>query len=141
MYDLRELVSVGRSAKVSRVIQESDTATNYSKELHDLMATPTVIRLAMNAAAEAIDQFLPDGYISIGRQLEFEHTASTFLGVKVTVEATVVEVQPQYIVFDIRATDELGEIGFGKHKRSIANVESVVRRAKERKERMINSMA
>ncbi len=141
MYDLRELVSVGRSAKVSRVIMESDTATNYSKELHDLMATPAVIRLAMQASAEAIDEFLPEGYISIGRQLEFEHTASTFLGVKVTVEATVIEVQPLYIVFDIRATDELGEIGFGRHRRSIANIESLLRRAKARKEQMLNSRA
>lgn len=141
MYDLRELVSVGRSAKVSREIKESDTATNYSKALHELMATPTVIRLAMQASAEAIDQFLPEGYISIGRQIEFEHTASTFLGIKVTVEATVVEVQPLYVVFDIKATDELGEIGFGRHRRSIANIESLLRRAKERKELMINSMA
>lgn len=139
MYDLRELVSVGRSAKVSRVIQESDTATNYSKGLEELMASPAAIGLAMQASAEAIDKFLPEGFISIGRQIEFEHTASTMLGVKVTVEATVTDVQPLYIILDIRATDELGEIGHGTHRRSIVNTASLLRRAQTRKEQMLNS--
>lgn len=139
MYDLRELVSIGRTAKVSRVINESDTSAGYSKGMEELMASPAAIGLAMQASAEAIDKFLPDGYISIGRQIDFEHTATTMIGVKVTVEATVADVQPLFIILDIKATDELGEIGHGTHRRSIVNMASLLRRAQTRKEQMINS--
>lgn len=139
MYDLRDLISVGRSAKISHVVQESDAATKYSKGLEELMATPAVIRLAIQASAEAIDQYLPEGYISIGRAVEFEHTASTRVGMEVTIEATVVEVQPLYIVLDIKVSDELGDIGFGKHKRSIVILEKLIERSKRRAALTTNS--
>jgi len=138
MYDLRELVSVGRSAKVSRVVKESD-ATGYSDVLNSLMATSAVIGLAMQAAGEAIDPFLPEGYISIARQVEFEHSASTMIGIKVTVEATVTEVQQLYIDLAIKVTDELGEVGHGLIRKSIVHTASLLSRAQNRRERMLNS--
>lgn len=139
MYDLRDLVSVGLSAKISHVTKESDAATSYSKGLEDLLATPATIGLAIQAAAEAVDKYLPEGYISIGRYIEFEHTASTRIGMEVTVEATVVEVQPLLILFDIRVSDQLGEIGFGRHKRSIVILEKLTERSKRRASMLTNS--
>lgn len=132
MYDLRELVSVGRSAKVSRLVKESDTATSYSKGLEEFLATTVVIGMGIQASALAIDQYLPEGYISIGREIEFEHFASTMQGVRVTVEATVIEVQSQYMVLEIKAVDEAGEIGRGKHRRSIVKIEYLLARAAKR---------
>lgn len=139
MFDLRDLVSVGLSAKVSRVVKESDTATNYSTELKELMATPAVIGMAIQASVEAIDRFLPEGYVSIGRWIEYEHTATTILGIEVTVSSTVVEVLPTHMILEIVVTDELGAIGHGRHRRSIVHTESLLARARKRKEQMINS--
>ena len=132
MYDLRDLVAVGRSAKIVHTVKESDAATKYSKGLEEFMSTPAIIRLAIQVSADAIDEYLPDGYISIGRSIEFEHTASSKVGMHVTVEAVVTEVQPLYIILDIKASDEAGEIGFGKHKRSIVIVDKLKERANNR---------
>lgn len=138
MYDLRDLVPLGISAKVSRVVKESDTATNYSPELQNLLATPACIGLAIQACVEAIDDRLPDGFVSIGRSIEFEQTLSTQLGVKVTMEALVVEVQPTYILIRLTLWDGMGEIGHGMHKRSIVNRDALLGRAKRRAEMMTN---
>ena len=139
MYDLRDLVTVGRNAKVVHVVRDSDTATKYSKGLEEFMSTPAIISLAIQVSANAIDEFLPDGYISIGRSIEFEHIASSKVGMHVTVEAVVTEVQPLYIVLDIKASDEAGEIGFGKHKRSIVIVDKLKERARNRMYSATNS--
>ena len=139
MYDLRDLVAVGRSAKVQHVVRESDAAATYSKGLEELMSTPALLSLAIQVSANAIDQYLPEGYISIGRSIEFEHTAPTRVGTEITIEATVVDVQPLYIVLELKAGDELGSVGFGKHKRSIVAQNYFLERSERRAAQMINN--
>ena len=139
MYDLRDLVAVGKSVKVVHTVTETDTATKYSKGLEELMSTPAMIMLAIQASAKAVDGFLPEGFISIGRAIEFEHTASTRRGMHITVEATVSEVQPLMITLDIHAFDDVGEIGFGRHRRSIVIVDKLIERSKKREAMTLNT--
>lgn len=138
MYNLRDLVPLDSSATVSKVVKESDTAMNYSPDLKTLLATPASIGIAIQASVAAIDKYLPEGFVSIGRHIEFEHTASTMLGVKVTMHAQVVEVHPTYILLKLVLRDGIGEIGHGTHKRSIVNSEALLGKAKRRVELMIN---
>lgn len=63
MYDLRDLISIGSTATVSRVVKESDTATNYSSVLNTLLATPAYIDMAIRACVKAIDKLLPEGFV------------------------------------------------------------------------------
>lgn len=139
MYDLRDLVSTGLGAKITHKVVESDTATNYSPDLSELLSTTSIIGLAIKASADAVDQYLPEGFVSIGRSISFEHTASTRIGMTVTVEVTVSDVQPLYIDLDIKVSDELGEIGFGSHRRSIVVREYLMQRAKKREQMQLNS--
>lgn len=138
MYDLRELIPPGSKASVSRVVKDSDTATNYSPDLQSLLATPACIGMAIQACVEAVDKYLPDGFVSIGRNIEFEHTASTLLGVEVTMTAEVVEVNPTNIMVKLTLCDSEGEIGHGKNRRTIVSCEGLLKRAKRRVELMTN---
>jgi len=138
MYDLRDLVPLGSAAKVSRTVKESDTATNYSPDLNTLLAPPACIDMAIQACVAAIDTLLPDGFVSVSRNIEFEHMASTLLGVKVTMSAEVVEVQPTYIMVRLTLTDDIGEIGRGMNRRSIVKSEALMDRANRRVQMMTN---
>lgn len=138
MYDLRELIPLGSKASVSRVVGDTDTATNYSPALQPLLATPACIGMAIQACVEAVDKYLPDGFVSIGRNIEFEHTASTLLGVEVTMTAEVVEVNPTNMMVKLTLSDSEGEIGHGKNRRTIVSCEWLLKRAKRRVELMTN---
>lgn len=138
-YDLRDLVSPGRSARVTHVVVESDAATSFSPDLCELMSTPAAISLAIEASANAVDEHLPEGYVSIGRAITFEHTASTRVGMKVSAEATVMEVHEQHIILDIRLFDEIGEVGFGTHRRTIVVKDYLDARSKRRAAMQMNS--
>lgn len=138
MYDLRDLVPIGSASSISSVVRDSDTATNFSPKLLTLLATPASIGMAIQASAEAIDKHLPEGFVSIGRDITFEHTAPTLLGVKVTMTAEVVEVEPTYVTINLTLSDGIGEIGHGQHRRSIVNHEALLSKAQRRVEMMTN---
>ena len=40
MFDLRKFLNEGQNSMISKVVQRSDTAVEYSNELNDLLATP-----------------------------------------------------------------------------------------------------
>ncbi len=132
MFDLRNILSVGQNAMIRQVVQKSDTASNYTKELNELLATPACVGMAIKASIETIDQYLPEGFISIGYSTEFTHTATTSLGMTITIKVTIIEIEDHEVVLQIKAWDEQGEVGHGTHKRIIVNQEALLKKARQR---------
>jgi fluoroacetyl-CoA thioesterase len=56
----------------------------------------------------------------------------TFIGMTVSVIATLVEIDMRKLVFEIMAFDELGQIGRGRHERYIVNTEHFMQMARKR---------
>lgn len=132
MFDLRNILTVGQNAMIRQIVQSSDTASNYSKELNELLATPACVGMAIKASVETIDQYLPDGFISIGYSTEFTHTATTSLGMTITVKAIIVEIDDHEVVLEIQAWDEQGDVGHGVHKRAVVNHDALMKKARQR---------
>lgn len=132
MFDVSKLLSVGQNSMIRKVVQRSDTAGSYSKDMNKFLSTPAVIDMAIRASMETIDKYLPDGFISIGFTTSFTHTATTSLGMHVTVKATIVSLEDHEIDLRIDAWDEQGEIGHGMHKRSIVSREHLFKNAEYR---------
>lgn len=131
MLDLTKILVPGLNSLVRKVVQRSDTAASYSQDLNEFMATPAWVDMAMRAAIDAVDKHLPEGYITVGTYIEITHEAPTCLGMTVTVQATLREVNGR-LIFDIKAWDEIGEIGKGVHERHVVDRESLIKKAKER---------
>ena len=140
MINLSELLTVGQNAMVTRTVQRSDTAASYSENLKELLATPPCIDMAIKGSIESIDKFLPDEYISIVFAVEFIHTATTSLGMTVTVKTTIsaINEDEHEVDLQIEAWDEQGDIGHGMIKRKIVNTEALKKKAKERTTFLIN---
>lgn len=132
MLDLRKLLSVGQNAMLRRVVQRSDTAADYSNDLNELLATPICVDMAIRAAIATIDQYLPEGFISIGSSIRFTHTAATSLGMTVMVRCQIIEVEEHEILLEIKAWDEQGDIGHGLHKRYVVDKAALLKKARQR---------
>lgn len=123
----------GISKSVQQVITGEDTALNFgSGALKNLLATPTLVALMIEAAVELIDPQLPDGYLTIGRSMEIEHEHPSREGMTVTVTAKLIEVNGNILSFEIIAYDELGRIGSGYHERHIVKNDILMRKVSER---------
>lgn len=117
---------------IRHVVQNSDTFSNYSKDLNELLATPACVGMVIKASVETIDQYLPDGFVSIAYSTEFTHTAPTSLGMTITIKASIIELKDHEITLEILAWDEQGEVGHGTHKRVVVNHEALIKKAKQR---------
>lgn len=129
----------GMSGTVQKTITNKDTALHYgSSALKNLLATPTLVALMIEAAVKAVDPTLPEGIITIGKTLKVTHQEPTCQGMRVTVKADLVEVDKNRLVFEITAYDEVGQISKGYHERYIVDHKKIIQSAEKRREPLVN---
>ena len=118
-----ENLKVGTKNFVELLVTESDTALAMKSGSLKVLATPKIICLVEEAAANLAEKFLPAEYTSVGTSLNVNHIAPTPIGLKVRAEVELVEVDGRKLIFDVKAFDDAGEIFNGTHERFIVNRE------------------
>ena len=116
-------ITVGMKAEVFSFVEKEDTAKEVGSGSLLVYATPCMVALMEGAACEAIAECLNDSQTSVGTALNIEHISATPVGLEVRAEAEVIAVEGKVITFEVRAFDEVGEIGKGTHKRAIVNAQ------------------
>jgi fluoroacetyl-CoA thioesterase len=104
-------------------VQEDNTARHLGSGNVDVLATPEMVRLMEKAAVAAVDRLLPDGYRTVGVEVDVRHLAATPVGMKVRVQAKLIAVEGRKLTFRVEAFDEAEKIGEGEHKRVIIDLE------------------
>ena len=132
LIDVNQHITPGMNAIVQKTVEKKHTEHIYGTEgMDDLLATPAYVDLMIRAAVKAVDHKLPKGFITVGRSMEFTHESPTGTGMSVSILATVSEVRGKRILFDIIASDELGEVGRGKHERVVVHRDEWMQKVKE----------
>ena len=112
-------MEIGAKFKVTIKVEEKDTAKAHGSGTLSVLATPRMIALMEESAYKCIDKYLEDGRSSVGTYLDVKHLAATPVGMEVYAESEVIEVDGRRVVFSVKAYDEKGLIGEGKHERFI----------------------
>ena len=128
-----ENLTVGLEKSVSMVVTESDTALAVGSGSLKVLATPKMLALIEKAAADLVEENLPEEWTSVGISLNVAHTAPTPVGMQIRAEAELVELDGRKIIFEVAAFDECGEIGCGRHERFIVNREKFQLKADAKK--------
>ena len=130
--------SPGIKPGLSKTIQRNITKADVlpfgcgADAIRDLVPTPTLTALMVEGAISTIDPLLPEGYLTVGMSSDVTYMNPTFLGVTITVIATLVEIDGRELVFECMAFDELGQISRGKHERRIVNADRFMQVAHKR---------
>lgn len=134
-------IEVGNTFTIQKKVEREDTALNYgSGNLDNLLATPSLAALMVEACAKLIDVKLPKGIISVGKMIQLIHMEPTTLGQTISVRATVKQFDGRKITLELTAYDEVGQIGMGVHERIIVNKKSLMERADNRAKGLINML-
>jgi predicted thioesterase len=80
------------------------------------------------AAINAVEKYLPEGYISVGTKISITHLAPTPLGMSVTAEATLTDVYKNKLTFEVKAYDEIEKIGEGLIERYIIDLDNFTKK-------------
>ena len=114
-------LEVGMSNFIETQSVEETTALAMKSGSLKVLATPAMMCLMEQAAAELVERNLPNDLTSVGIAINVSHKAPTPVGLTVRAEAVVTQVDGRKIIFDVKAFDGVNEIGSGTHERFIVN--------------------
>lgn len=126
-------MEIGIKGKQTVTVDETNTARVMGSGTLDVFATPSMIALMEETAWKSVEGELEEGSGTVGISLEVTHDAPTPVGMSVTCESELVEIDGRKLSFEIRAYDEKGEIGKAYHKRFIIHEEKFLEKAEGRK--------
>src|SRR5262245_10228993 len=127
-------IAVGAKGSFTLEVKAEHLANRFKDStLPPVLATPVMIMAMENAALNAIKQYLEPGESAVGTHVDVRHTAATPLGMRITAEAAVTQVDGRRVEFAVLAKDEIEEIGAGVHERAIIDVGRLVKRLKSKR--------
>ena len=112
----------GQHASTEIVVGTRDTAHHVGSGKIKVLATPVMVMLLEEAALNAVEGLLPEGYQTVGTRLDIKHIAATPVGMRVNAHAEVIKVNGRTIVFKIWADDECERISEGEHERVVVEL-------------------
>ena len=82
-------------------------------------ATPRMVSDVEYTCRDFLLEHLEPGEDSVGAHVSIDHLAATPLGLKVTIEAKIVEVARRRVTFEFTVTDPIEPCGRGRHVRFV----------------------
>jgi predicted thioesterase len=125
-------IPIGAKATHSITVTHDLTIAAGNERLPAVFATPAMINLMEITAFEAVQPFLPEGWISIGVVVNVRHLAATPVGAPVRITAVVTAVDDRTVTFAVEAYDRVEKIGEGTHVRAPVEVARFLRRVEKK---------
>ncbi len=105
-------------------VTEQKTAKVMGSGTLDVFATPSMVALMEQTAAESVQPLLDEGVTSVGTKINVEHLSADPIGIEVTCESILTEVDNRRLCFDIVVSDKHGVVGKAYHERFLIKAES-----------------
>lgn len=126
-------LEVGISANQKQLVTEAVTAKEMGSGELPVYATPSMIALMENTAYKSVSDCLEEGQGTVGTLMNVKHLSATPVGMEVTCETKLIEIDRKRLVFEVKAYDEKGCIGEGVHERFIIDNEKFLTKADSKK--------
>ena len=103
------------------LVTEANTAKTMGSGTLDVFATPAMIALMELTAWKSVAPYLEEGNGTVGSYLDIHHNAPTPVGMTVTCESELIQVDGRKLTFRLTARDAAGVVGEGTHERFIVD--------------------
>ena len=101
--------------------------------------TPMMIMAMEVASASAVQPHLPDGWVTVGSEVNVRHLAPSPIGANIVATAKVIEVSGRSVLFAVEAFDGERKIGEGQHRRGAVNLDRFRERYARRERRGVGA--
>ncbi len=110
-----------KSVTIERIVEASHMASVMKSGSLEVLATPQMIAWMEEAACLCLE--LDSSQTSVGISMQTSHDAPSALGAKISITATMTEVNGRKVSYDVEAKEGQKSIGKGKHVRFIVDAE------------------
>jgi predicted thioesterase len=136
--DFDALLKPGLAGEKTETVTDDNTAESWGSGGLPVYATPAMIALMEGAAVNAADRLLPQGWSTVGTELEVKHLSATPAGLEVRAAAELLEIDGRRLRFRVEAFDGAGKIGEGYHGRFIIENEGFLKKVYGKKDPVQN---
>ena len=123
------MLETGIKGKEELTVTEEITAKVVGSGGLEVFATPMMIALSEKTALTSIMPYLEEGQSTVGTKIDIAHIAATPVGMKVTCETELIEIDRRRLVFSVNVYDEIEKIAEGTHERFIVDNEKFISKA------------
>lgn len=124
---------IGTKHEVKATVTDEVTAAKMKSGSLAVLATPFMVALMEQAAAELCEKFTQEGISTVGTSLNIKHLAPTPVGAEVKAVAELLSFDGRKAELKVEAYDEIGLIGEGTHERFTIKIDRFMEKANERK--------
>ena len=114
-------MEIGMTNRLTKMVTDAVTAASFGEGLMPVLGTPWLVAFLEETAARCVEGELPDTQITLGTAVNIRHLAATPVGMEVTCEAVLTEIDRRRLTFSVRAWDAVGPISEGTHERFIVD--------------------
>ena len=102
-----------------RILIDEERCISFMGRENMVYATPRMVSDVEYACRDFLLQHLDAGEDSVGAHVSIDHLAATPLGLPVTIEAKIVEVDRRKVTFEFSVHDPVEPCGRGRHVRFV----------------------
>lgn len=102
------------------------------QDMPPVLATAMMVAFIEQTCITGLRPFLAPGLHTVGIHVDVGHMAATPVGMKVSAEVELVEIDGKTLLFKVSCRDEAGLIGEGTHRRAIIDVARFMQRLQEK---------
>jgi fluoroacetyl-CoA thioesterase len=114
-------IEPGLTARRSFTVTDDVSADRMGNPGFAVYSTPALVGAFEATAVDAIAAHLDAGKGSVGTYVDVRHLAATPMGMTVTIDAKLIDVDGRRLTFELEARDEMELIGSGKHERFVVD--------------------
>lgn len=111
------MLETGIKNKITLTVSQDKTAKVMGSGILDVFATPAMVALMEQTAAESVQPHLDEGVTSVGTKINVEHLSADPVGIEVVCESELIEIDNRKLCFNITSYDKHGVIGKAYHER------------------------
>ncbi len=126
--DARDFIRVGMAAERLLTVTHQLTVQHFVPSMPAVFGTPLMIMEMEITSGDAITAVLPDGWVTVGTEVDIRHLAPSFVDQVVRTTARVTAVERRVIRFEVEAFEGARKIGDGRHARGLVDVRLFGRR-------------
>jgi predicted thioesterase len=132
--DFTEILKPGIRGESSAVVDDANTASFWGSGELPVYSTPCLVALLEGACLYAVSKLLPEGWSTVGTEVNISHLAPSPRGRTVRAFGELLEVDRRRLVFKVEVYDEIDGkrnqlIARGTHGRFIINREKFLAKA------------
>lgn len=113
---------------ISKTVTPDDSAIKVGSGLVDVFATPALIALCEKTSSQLLSEYLDEGEVSVGINVNIDHVAASKIGANVKCVATIKKIEGRKIYFDLVVYEKDKIVGKGQHIRCVVNKQKFLER-------------